>query len=296
MAAAAGADVLVLQGVDYDHGRAALAALRDVIAEAGADYPHVFALPPNTGRPTGRDLDGDGRLGEPEDAQGYGWFSGEGGMAVLSKHPFDEARAQDFSAMIWADIPGAIPPEGAAYLDVLRLSTTGHWAVPLRVEGADLTLLAFHATPPVFDGPEDRNGRRNHDEIRFWRQYLDGAFAPAPQARFVLAGVANLDPVDGDGRKAAILGLLGDPRLQDPAPRRAGRVEERFGHAGDPALDTANWPGPEPGALRASYVLPSADLEVTGAVILWPEDGALAEAVEAASRHRLVWVDLKLGK
>ena len=29
-----------------------------------------------------------------------------------------------------------------------------------------------HPTPPAFDGPEDRNGRRNHDEIRFWSDYL----------------------------------------------------------------------------------------------------------------------------
>ncbi len=38
-----------------------------------------------------------------------------------------------------------------------------------------LHLLASHPTPPAFDGPEDRNGRRNHDEIRFWNDYLDRA-------------------------------------------------------------------------------------------------------------------------
>ena len=27
-------------------------------------------------------------------------------------------------------------------------------------------------TPPAFDGEEDRNGRRNHDEIRFWVDYV----------------------------------------------------------------------------------------------------------------------------
>ena len=31
--------------------------------------------------------------------------------------------------------------------------------------------LVSHPTPPVFDGPEDRNGPRNYDEIRFWADY-----------------------------------------------------------------------------------------------------------------------------
>jgi hypothetical protein len=32
--------------------------------------------------------------------------------------------------------------------------------------------LVSHSTLPVFDGPEDRNGRRNFDEIRFWADYI----------------------------------------------------------------------------------------------------------------------------
>ena len=73
--------------------------------------------------------------------------------------------------MLWADLPGSLiegldlSPE---IVKVQRLSSTGHWAVPIKLGGkAALTLLVFAATPPVFDGPEDRNGRRNHDEIRF---------------------------------------------------------------------------------------------------------------------------------
>ena len=33
-------------------------------------------------------------------------------------------------------------------------------------------LLVAHPTPPTFDGAEDRNGTRNHDEIRFWADYV----------------------------------------------------------------------------------------------------------------------------
>src|SRR6056297_1144592 len=54
-------DILVLQGIDYDHGLTALKALRDKIdKEGGPHYPHVFANRPNTGMSTGLDMDGDG--------------------------------------------------------------------------------------------------------------------------------------------------------------------------------------------------------------------------------------------
>ena len=149
-----------------------------------------------------------------------------------------------------------------------------------------LHLLAFHATPPVFDGPEDANGRRNHDEIQFWQVFLDGAFGPPPKDRFVVMGDANLDPDDSDGRQGAIRTLLVDPRLQDPRPMRPGPVAATPDKSGDPRLHTVDWPPPGPGTLRVSYILPSRDLRVSGAGIHWPEDSA------AASRHRLVWVDL----
>ena len=57
-----------------------------------------------------------------------------------------------------------------------RLSSTGHWVVPVSIKDTLFTVLTFQAGPPVFDGPEDRNGLRNRDEIRFWQVFLDEAF------------------------------------------------------------------------------------------------------------------------
>lgn len=302
--AAAAPDVLLLTGFDYDLEGVALAAFAERVAAAGAPYPHRFALRPNTGMATGLDLDGDGGAGGPGDAQGFGRFAGEGGMAVLSRLPLGEAT--DYSAFLWRDLPGnlmdgaGLSPEAAA---VQRLSTTGHWAVPVTLpDGTTLTLLAFLATPPVFDGPEDRNGRRNHDEAAFWLRLLDDALPyAAPTAPFVLLGDANLDPVDGDGRAQALAALLADPRLQDPGPESAGGAGAEEGgpnaaHRGDPARDTADWPEEGgPGNLRVDYVLPSVDLIVEGAAVWWPAPGdAAAEAAAQASRHRLVWADLHL--
>ncbi|WP_241691161.1 endonuclease/exonuclease/phosphatase family protein [Roseovarius sp. A46] len=283
--AAVAPDVLVVQGVDYDHGLRALSALRDRIAEDGPYYSHLFALRPNTGWPTGLDMDGDGRRGGPRDAQGYGTFSGQGGMAILSRYPLDRDGARDFSAMLWRDLPGALLPrwpDGRPFPSqeaqaVQRLSSVGHWVVPLRLPSGSVSLMTFHATTPVFDGEEDRNGRRNHDEIRFWQRYLDGAFGNPPARRFVVIGDANLDPNAGEGRRGAIRALLADPRLRDPLPGRA----------------TVAWD--ETGPLRVSYILPSADLVVAGAGIHWPPEDAPDRAeAEAAGPHRLIWVDLTL--
>lgn len=296
-------DVLLLQGVDYDHGLATLTALRDWLSAGGADYRHIFALEPNTGVPTGYDMDGDGRLGEPEDNQGFGRFYGENGMALLSRYPIDTANAQDFSALLWTDLPGAILPrkDGAPFPSaeaqgVLRLASVAHWMVPVESPGGPLTLLMFHAAPPVFDGPEDRNGRRNHDQLIFWQHVMDGQFGAAPARPFVLMGVANIDPEDGEGRHEAIRALLTDPRLQDPMPARpAGPMQDSPGHLSDARLDTVAWPAPEPGHKRVSYVLPSAGVEVLGSGVFWPPKGhADEDMVATVSRHRLVWVDLRL--
>ncbi|HEX9858582.1 MAG TPA: endonuclease/exonuclease/phosphatase family protein [Paracoccaceae bacterium] len=295
--AALEADVILLTAVDYDHGLVALGALADRLAAAGHPYPHRFALRPNTGMTTGLDLDGNGYLGDARDAQGYGRFAGEAGMALLSRLPILDTQVRDFSAFLWQDLPGALLPEGMApqARSVQRLSTTGHWEVPLALpDGRTLRLLAWYATPPVFDGPEDRNGKRNHDEAAFWAHLLDARLPfPPPLAPFVLLGDANLDPVDGDGLTGEIRALLAHPALQDPAPRGShGRAEPR--QNGDPALDTADYSARNgPGGLRVDYVLPSAGLRVLASGVLWPPPGdPLAETIATASRHRPVWVDI----
>ncbi len=281
--ATADADVLAIQNFDYDLTGEALS----ILAKA-ADYPHYFALRPNAGMPTGLDMDGDGKLGGPADAQGYGRFSGHGGMAILSRYPILTDSVQDLSDLLWKDVPDALLPvtadghfPSADALAVQRLSTTGHWIVPIDVPKGQFDLMTFHASPPVFDGPEDRNGRRNHDEIRLWQQVLDGDIGTPPVDRFVIAGDANLDPDDSDGIRSAIVNLLADMRLQDVRPTGAA------------GTDTVDWADPVPGNLRVDYVLPSIHWAVLDSGVMWPAaDDPEARTVATASRHRLVWVDL----
>ena len=269
-------DLLVLTDFDYDLdsiARRAFAALFD------PPYPYLFAARPNTGMPTGQDIDRNGRLGEPRDAQGYWLFNGQGGMAILSRLPIDAGGVTDLSALLWRDLPGADLPvlDGGpffapAVLDVLRLSTTGHWIVPvLPPDAPPVAVMAYAASPPAFDGPERRNIRRNRDELRLWEQVLAGDFGPVPDD-FVITGNTNLDPQRGNGDRAAMAAFLAHPLVQDPL-------------AGQP---TADWRDIGLGKLRVSYVLPSRGWRVVDAGVVWP----VPDGDPAFGAHHLVWVDL----
>ncbi len=82
-------DVLALTNFDYDADGLALLAFQKLLDENGVLLPFTYAPRPNSGRPSGIDIDQDERLGEPEDAVGYGRFWGDGGVAVLSRWPID---------------------------------------------------------------------------------------------------------------------------------------------------------------------------------------------------------------
>jgi hypothetical protein len=282
-------DVLLLLHIDHDHRLAALGAVQALLAEGGHPMPHAYAPPPNAGLPSGLDLDGDGRSGTEDDAQGWARFQGAGGMAVLSRLPIDTG-ARDLSTLLWRDLPGArYPPlqgrvPGPDAQAVQRLSSTGHWIVPiLGPDGARLTLLAWHAGPPAFGAVPGRNRARNHDETALWSRLLDGALPLSPPPDLtgpvVVIGNANLDPTLGDGDHAAIRALLAHPRLQDPAPQGARDP----GTAASPVTADYAPPPSGPGPLRTSYILPDARLTVRDSGLVWPPPPA---------RHALVWADL----
>jgi endonuclease/exonuclease/phosphatase family metal-dependent hydrolase len=317
-------DVLVLQEVDLDPE--ALRLLQRHYLERGWNgaepirYRYTFTAPVNTGVPTGLDLNGDGRTDGPDDAYGFGAFPGQYGMAVLSRYPIDERSVRTFQRLRWADMPGNRIPPGyysPEALRVLRLSSKSHWDVPVRLGRRTVHLLVSHPTPPVFDGPEDRNGRRNADEIRFWADYV-GAPVKArwivddrgrrgglhPAASFVVAGDLNSDPLDGDSLPGATAQLLDLPRVNTSVtPSSEGAVEAarlqggaNAAHRGDPRFDTADFAEP-PGNIRADYVLPSRDLRIRDARVFWPMQADPLSRLTGsfpfpASDHRLVWVDL----
>jgi len=302
-------DILVLNEIDFDWDHPddpTLNARRfaDAYLASGPDsiqYPYAYAAPGNTGLLTGLDLNGDGLVATDsdrgtrehgDDSFGFGTYPGQYSMAVLSRFPLDAGGARTFQRFRWADLPGNHMPPGHLTPEVeavFRLSSKSHWDLPVVIGQDTLRLWISHPTPPVFDGPEDRNGRRNFDEIMFWVLYVEGndrlvddAGTPggyASWAPFVIAGDLNARPGDEavvyDG-VSAIDQLLEHPRIQDPDTTNRA---------------TANWLD----GVRVDYVLPSSDLSVAAAGVVDPRGGAsptITRAAEAASDHRLVWVDI----
>ena len=183
--------------------------------------------------------------------------------------PIDTDEVRTFQHFLWKDMPGALLPDDpttAAPADWYspessrcsgcRASRTG---TSRSGRPQTVHVLASHPTPPTFDGAEDRNGRRNHDEIRFWADYVrpgaaryiyddeGGAAGCGPGRSFVILGDQNADPLDGDsvGRDR--------PAARPPAHHRPAADLGRRGrggalqgganptHQGDPAYDTADF-------------------------------------------------------
>jgi endonuclease/exonuclease/phosphatase family metal-dependent hydrolase len=319
-------DVLLLNEFDYDsEGLAADLFQETYLAKAQfgqkpVSYRYRYYAPVNTGVPSGFDLNKDGKLGGGNDAFGFGNHPGQYGMLVLSQYPIEKTAVRTFQKFLWKDMPRALAPvnaDGSPWYsdeawDAFRLSSKSHWDIPVKTPLGMLHLLASHPTPPVFDGPEDRNGRRNHDEIRFWNEYvwdrgnqwlvddlgLRGGLREGE--RFVIAGDLNADPADGDGIRGAIVELLENPKVMRMAtPRSEGAQEAALLDGGANAAqhgaahhDTGSF-GPKVGNMRLDYVLPSIGWQVKASGVFWPKTGETGHEWLDATDHRMVWVDLQ---
>jgi hypothetical protein len=319
------------------------------------NYAFRYTPNTNTGLASGFDLNNNGVVAGGDDAWGFGNFGGQFGFTVYSKHEIVSVRS--FQNFLWKDMPGNLlvnDPTANKLTDFydadelanLRLSSKNHVDVTVRINGRNVHFLTAHPTPPTFDGAEDRNGKRNHDEIRLWADYIAGGERAAylyddqggtgglePGAMFVIAGDYNADPLDGDSFKGlmggveynAINQLLANPlvntTLTPSAPGGLDAVDHpsnngtaNLSHRGDPTQDTADFSDFAPGNLRVDYVLPSANLPMTGAGIFWPADpdrnapnttGDVYDLVGnfrdqnlyanyPSSDHKAVWVDVRI--
>jgi hypothetical protein len=335
-------DVLLINEFDYDeYGVSAQGFLDNYLSVAHGDadpisYPYYFVAPSNTGIFSGFDLDNSGAAGDfiPNDSFGFGFFPGQYGMVVYSMFPIDYDAIRTFQLFLWKDMPDALLPDDPASpepadwyspdeLEVFRLSSKSHWDIPIVIPGDDepktVHFLVSHPTPPVFDGPEDRNGTRNADEIRFWADYItpsrngyvyddEGQFGGLPSgALFVIAGDLNSDPLDGDSIPGSAQQLLDHPLVNTKVtPSSEGATEQSSlqggandTHLSDPAFDTADFSDFAPGNLRVDYVLPRKSLQILDAGVFWPKtDDPLFSLVGTfpfpSSDHRLVWIDVKV--
>ncbi len=335
-------DVLLINEFDYSPEAVQLFQQNYLaISQNGAtpvDYPYFYIAPSNTGIASGFDLNNDGTAvttpGEPgygDDAFGFGNFPGQFGMLLLSKYPIDTANIRTFQNFLWKDMPNALLPDDPTTpeandwysdeeLEVVRLSSKSHWDVPIQVNGETIHILASHPTPPVFDGPEDRNGKRNYDEIRFWADYITpgkgnyiyddegktGGIAAG--SSFVIVGDQNADPLDGDSFDNAIRQLLQNPNINtNVIPTSLGGSQQadlqggaNASQKGNPSFDTADFADTTPGNLRVDYVLPSANLTIANSGVFWPLNTdptfpLVGTFPFPSSDHRLVFTDVQTG-
>ncbi len=319
-------DVLLLNEFDYYELDSTLLFIKNYLEIAqfeneAISYDHSLSGAVNTGSDSGLDLNNNGVLGEPEDAWGFGKFSGQYGMAVLSRFPLKLERS--FRFFKWSDMPDALVPtnpDGSTWypeeiFKKLRLSSKSHWDIAVTIEDQQVHFLVSHPTPPVFDGPEDRNGKRNHDEIRLWADYIvpqrsnyiyddhgkKGGLAD--DTKFVIAGDLNADPVDGDSSDSAILQLLKHPKVDaNCLPISNGGEEatvtqggKNLQHLGNSASDTGDFNDKYTGNMRIDYVLPSTTLNVVGCGVFWPAMDEFGHHLVDVSDHRLVWLDVEIG-
>lgn len=313
-------DIILLNEFDYieDPQQGVGAFLKNYLAvsqhgQPAQQYPHVYYNTVNTGQPSGFDLNNDGKVDTArEDAWGFGQYPGHYGMVLLSKYPIDLAKIRTFQHFKWKDMPGYLATKKAdgspwfsdAAWQQMPLSSKSHWDVPVLIGDETLHVLVSHPTPPVFDGPEDRNGHRNHDEVRFWVDYISGKAdyiyddqgqhgGLAQGVRFVVLGDLNSSAVEGDAFRGAIAALSQHPLIiHQPIPASAGGAKHSPNnpHA---KHHTAGW------RMRADYVLPSVQgFKLLNNGVFWPAAGEpLADLVQsrgATSDHRLVFATLEI--
>lgn len=285
-------------------------------------------LPTNTGRASGFDLDNSGDAvttyprparasldgqAPPQtdqgrefgnDSWGFGTYPGQYGMALLVDERLDvlDDQIRTFRLLPWSAMPDARQPtneDGTPWYNdeewaAMRLSSKSHWDIPVKLpNGAIVHFLCSHPTPPAFDGPEGRNKARNHDEIRFWGDYLnnrgwiaDDNGTPGGIQRgeaFVILGDLNADPNKGGDVGDPIGRLMKNPRLQSVAAP-----------AQEPPLEGLEPPDTASFGLRVDYVLPGKRMDVLRSGVWTLEPASIGGSTGFPSDHFPVWVELSV--
>lgn len=311
-------DVLVLTGISYDENQEIAETLnRQYLArgqngQTGMQYSYTYTAPTNSGIDSGADLDGDGRVGGPADAIGYGNHPGERGMAVFSTRPVVEDEVRTFQEFLWEDMPENSIREGQfskLEKSVLRLPSTTMWDIPIEVPGEaeHVHVVATDLnSSPRSARPDDA---RNEDQRQMVADFVSGSAWYLYDDDGVRGGLGAEDPFVIAGSLADEQELMTSPAekvpelstllesevLQDPAPEAV--TDEPLPER-DEAADPQATQGLSNGdAVRSSYLLPATAIEVVGTGVFWPAEGEfgydLVDPAESASPSgRLVWLDI----
>lgn len=282
-------------------------------------YPYTYCPPSNTGMLSSVSLHDLKEPSLPNDGIGFGFHHGHFSFVLLSKYPIETVHIRTWQHLLWKDFPSNSIPKNyysSQALNELCLSSKNHCEIPIKIENQFISVLASHPTPPVFDGEEQRNKRRNKDELNLIKELLNpntsilddhGKRGGIPLDRpFVIMGDLNADPINGDGDTQVIRDLLSHERVNQSVsqgklmPKSKGAQHARVWQ---PRKGTrTSWT--HINGLRLDYVLPSAHLHAVESGVFWPDKNSAdrglicdekgRERAQAGSDHRLIWVDIEI--
>jgi hypothetical protein len=324
-------DILIINEIDHDYTSLDKGLVLNLIrfqdaylciGDVPVKFQYKFTAPCNTGIPTGLDLNNDGIVSDISNAGsrdygadcfGYGEYPGQYSMGLYSKYPIDTSQVRTFQKYLWKDLPGHHIPPGyynEEAIKIFRLSSKSHWDVPIDIDGKRIHLFLSHPTPPSFDGEEDRNGRRNFDEIKFWVNYINndpeiyddnhnrGGYKS--DYTFLIGGDLNASH-HSDTRfenMTAIDQLLNHPKVIDSGRWIVSRGGWEGRVKGPPDYwerNTAKFGNDF--RMQIDYLLPSKDIQIKSGGVFWPSEKRDSDGnrlAETASDHRLIWLDIVL--
>jgi hypothetical protein len=299
-------------------------------------FPYFESYSTNTGLASGLDLDNDGEFGGLGDDWGFGQYHGKYAFALMSQYEIDTDNTRTFQEFKWKDLEGSqIPtiticdgsqtiPDGMSCGDEwytaeewkqVRLSSKNHVDAPIIIPTENgeevIHLLMSHPTPPVFD--TGKNKAQNAAEVKFWNQYIQGKDffyddkdlngGLADNAKFVIMGDQNLDPVDGDGESDVMQTLHDDPLVNQKVMN--GELYPTSYGASEHAVDkTLSHPKPNrissTFGLGVDFAIPSANLNIVDTGTYWSasyeegrklfNDARIGNGKSVSSDHRMVWI------
>lgn len=296
-------------------------------------YPFAQNYATNTGMTTTFDLDNNGKTGDANDAQGFGFYHGHYGFTLLSKYEIDTANTRTFQKFLRKDLPSAVNPkieicdspkhkipEGMKCGDLwfeeaewneLRLSSKNHVDAPIIIDTPEgkvtVNVLLAHPTPSGFDTVTYNNRYRNSEENEFWNFYINGEQSLYDDQgqkggfsgkHFVMMGDMNADNVIGSQIHAphdGIIKFLGND-LVNQSVAQVGQAHTPISTGAAESKNPANnWNGTHPyPEIRTSVFGSRADYAVPSASLEVIDSGVYW--VAEGETGRLLFNDERVGK
>lgn len=312
-------NIVALTGVDFDEQQDAIKLFQEKYLARGQDgaqpiqYRYSYVAPVNAGVDSGSDLNHDGTVGGAEDALGHGDFPGQGGMVLLSQLPIQESKVRTFNKLKWAELPNNRLSETSftpLERKVMPLLSRSLWDVPVVSGSQTVHVVVTHLSSPRELGVEQAETARHRDQLQFVQDYLgqggeqgyieDDAGQTGglePDAKFVLIGQLNSDPLEGSAQYRQL------QELSAPAEFTSEGASSFFRDRRDQdATAVLDLRPHRTDGQRLNYVLSKRGAStILDSGVFWPTESSeratlVPEPDASGLSYRLVWADVRFNR